>query len=194
MPENEVPTPIPTLSHAEVARQAIERIRQALEVTGSTTLTDTAEHRRLNPLARVTDEMLERAAASLDTYPSLAATSEFTSAQIRDVIALSLAYRSIVDEFRLATRKLVQRITTIRAEVGEQALKIYGVAKQLNRPAQKAMLVPHVVAMRQAMGRRGPGRKTLPPPADGTPPANGTPPAAPAIPTPAKPGEPTKQP
>ena len=124
---------VPVSPHSEAALGLLQQIRAILETIGSTTLVDNASQRRLSALAGMSDEQIEAAAVAMDANPQLAATSEFTSAQLRDAVAYSRAYRPLVQEFRLGATKLMQKIVTIRAEAGLQASKIYNIAKNLNR-------------------------------------------------------------
>ena len=162
---------IPGSPHSEAARALLQQIRAIQESTGSTTMIDSALQRKLNALSAVSDELIESAAVVLDAHPQIAITAETSSAQLRDAIAYSLAYRPLVDELRLSATKLMQKITAVRAEAGIQSFKIYNIAKNLNRPLDKAMLVPHVMAMQRAIAKRR--KKPLLPPAEEPEPATG---------------------
>ena len=159
--------PIPNVSPTEVARELLQRVRAMQEITGTKTLLPAKQTRKLLNVASLPDDFLEAVAVAIEAYEKLALVSEVTAAEIRELIAYSRANRPVVDELRLAGTSLLQDIMTRRAHVGQQALKVYYVAQGLNRPNDKAMLVPHITAMRRALGKAK--RKAAPPAEPPTP-------------------------
>jgi len=153
--------PIPNVSPTEVARELLQRVRAVQEITGTKRLLPTKQSRKLIHAASLPDDFLEAVAVAIEAYEHLALVSEVSAAEIRELIAYSRANRPVVDELRLAGTSLLHDIMTRRAHVGQQALKVYNVAQGLNRPNDKAMLVPHITAMRRALGKAK--RKAAPP-------------------------------
>ena len=164
--------PIPNLSPTEVARELLQRVRAVQEITGTKTLLPTKQSRKLIHAASLPDDFLEAVAVAIDAYEKLALISDVTAAEIRELIAYSRANRPVVDELRLAATSLLQDILTRRAHVGQQALKVYQIVQGLNRPNDKAMLVPHITAMRRALGK---AKRKAAPPEQPVPPAPVTP-------------------
>jgi len=170
----------PTSTHTETARDLLQRVRATQEITGTKTLLKGKQMRKLINPASLPDDFLEAVAVALDAYPNLALASGVSAAEIRDLIAFSRANRPVVDEYRIAATSLLQEILTRRAHTGQQALKVYDMVQAMNRPNDQAMLVPHITAMRRALGNRGRKKAQTPtePPVPVTPaPVTPVPPA-----------------
>ena len=146
--------PITESIHTIAARDLLQRVRAVQELTGAKTL-HAAQRKKLNGTSGVPDEFLEDVAVALETYALLAAASEASPAELRDVVVFSRAYAPLVEELLFAAKALQHEIATRRSAASQKALKAYKVAQAVNRPSDKEMLVPHVAAMKRSLGRGG---------------------------------------
>jgi hypothetical protein len=153
--------PITESIHTIAARDLLQRVRAVQELTGAKTL-HTVERQKLNSTSGVPDQFFEDVAVALETYAVLATASEASAAELRDVVAFSRAYAPLVEELLRAARALQDEIALRRTAVAHKALKAYKVAQAVNRPSDKAMLVPHLEAMRRSLGRSGKRKAAAP--------------------------------
>jgi len=165
--------PIPTSTHAEAARDLLQRIRTMRGQTITRPLSDPKNRARLNGISGFPDELIEDVAYALEVDNRLAAASEVPPQPLRDTVAFSRAYRPLLEELRLVTKELAYEIAGRRSDAGKQVLKVYRLAKGLVRPEDKALLVPHLESIKRYFAR-GKARKktsgevpqTSPPPAN----------------------------
>ena len=174
------PTPI---NHEEVANAMIQQLRAMAQSIPGFTYAAKGRRRRISSAARLSDAFLEDVAVACDASRDLAMTSKFTAAELRNIIILSRAYKSVANEMSLIERGILDTIAETRAEAGQSALRTYTMAKGLNRPEERELLIPHVASMQRTLGRgRKPKRAAEPAepskPAEPTP-APTTPPADP---------------
>lgn len=151
---------IPTSTHAEAARDLLQRIRTLRGLAITRPLAQPKERARLNGSAGLPDNLLEDVAYALESDARLAAASEVLPAPLRDLVAFSRAYRPLLEELRLVAKELAHEIAARRAEAGREALKVYRLAKGLVRPEDRALLVPHLQSMKRHF--RNKARKAAP--------------------------------
>jgi hypothetical protein len=151
--------PIPTSTHAEAARDLLQRIRTMRGQTITRLLSDPKDRARVNGISGLPDELLEDVAYALESDVRLAAASEVPPQPLRDTVAFSRSYRPLLEELRLITKELAYEIAVRRAEAAKQVLKVYRLAKGLVRPEDKALLVPHLESMKRHFAARSKSRK-----------------------------------
>ena len=140
-------------SHTEAARQLMLAVRTLRESVPGLVLIPKERLRELIAAASVSDEALETVTISVEATPDLASASTLVPAEVRDVIAFSRAYAGVIDEAALLERMLRHTIIVRRARVGQEALKAFALAKNLNRPRKSDLLVPHIEAMQRTFKR-----------------------------------------
>lgn len=143
---------------------------------------------KISSKAALPDTFLDAAAVACDASPKLAAASGITGAEIRDTINFAAAFRSVAQELQLLGRGLEDTIAERRALAGTHSLRAYDLAKRMNAPEERELLIPHLANMERALRSVRPGPKkpkTTPAPAPTTPPT--TPPPTPPADPPKKP-------
>lgn len=146
--------PTPASPRTEAARQALPKIREIIERLEGLTFMTPAERLRVN--VNVRDRFLEAVAVALEVFPLLAASTKLTPADLREMIAYSQAGLALADELERLTRGVRDTVKASRAEVATEALRVLGVARQMNRPGDRTELVSSVDHMQRALGS---GRK-----------------------------------
>lgn len=154
-----IPLPEP-INHIEAVRALLAEVRSVRERIVGFEHNRPSERSRLNLNAGTSDQFLESCATAIEASPPLAATARTQPAILRDVIIFSQAYTSLADELELTARGLRYTIARRRAEAAQMALQTYAIAKSLNRPPEREVLVPHIQAMKRAFKRK---RKRKPP-------------------------------
>jgi hypothetical protein len=166
---------IETTNHIEEVRALLADIRSVRERIVAFTHDRKEVRARLTFNAGVSDAFFEAVAMAIEASEALLAAAQTTPAKLRDVISYSQAYASLADEFELIARGVRFSIAERRAGEAQMALQAYAIAKRLNRPSDRALLVPHIDAMRRALnrGRRPQARPEEPavPPTTPVPPA-----------------------
>jgi hypothetical protein len=120
----------------------------------------------LNIRASISDRLLEAVAVALDATPALAAVIDMNPAELRDVISYTQTLRPVAEELKELARGIEYSIAVKRAKAGARALHAYSLSKKLNAPTDSAVIVPHIAAMKAALGPRG--RRKAAPKADPT--------------------------
>lgn len=140
-------------SHAEAGRELMLRVRALRESVPGLILIPNERLKELINAASVSDEFLEKVVIGVEATPDLASASKLVPAEVVDVIEFSRAYAGPIGEVELLFRMLRHTIIVRRAKVGQEALKAFALAKGLNRPRKSDLFVPHLEAMRRALGR-----------------------------------------
>jgi len=140
-------------SHDDAARELLLGVRSLRESVPGLVLLPKERLMELINAATVPDEFLEAVLIGSEATSDLAAVSKLDRAEVRDVIAFSRAYGGAMDETELLHRMVKHTIILRRAKVGQEALRVFALAKGLNRPRKSGLLVPHIEAMRRALGR-----------------------------------------
>jgi hypothetical protein len=103
------------------------------------------------------EEFLLLLAADLDVNPALATQAEITGTEIRECLSFAREFGNASAETRLVAKGMDDTIAERMADVGERALRAYYYAQRANRKDSKASVVPHLEAMKRALGK---GRRT----------------------------------
>lgn len=155
-----------TTSYAAIAQQMTQVAHEVVSRLDGFVYLSPGERLRVNTSANIPDKFLETIARAMDRFTALAASTSLTSAEIRDLVAWSQAWLSVADEFIRLARGIKETVKRRRAIGGTESLRVYSVAKHLNRPGDREELVPWVDQLQQALGRgrRKPDKPAAPPP------------------------------
>lgn len=172
------PTPI---NHEEVANAIIQQLRSMAQSIPGFGYAAKGRRRKISSVATLPDAFFEDVAVACDASPQLAVASNLTAAELRNVIILSRAYKSVANEMNLIERGILDTVAEIRAEAGQCALRTYSMAKSINRPEDRELLIPHVANMQRSLGRGRPSKRVTEPakPTEPAPAPPTTPPAPP---------------
>jgi magnesium-transporting ATPase (P-type) len=147
----DVPTSPST--RTETARQALPQIRAIVEGLEGLTFLTPGERLRLSASANVRDRFLETVAIAMEGSGLLGSNTKLTPAHFREMIEYSQACVALADELERLTRGIRDTVKVRRAEVATEALRVFGVARKINRPGDREELVSTVDQMQRALGR-----------------------------------------
>lgn len=150
-------TPTPHDENAQAIRLDLQRLVQGIR--GFTLLTS-EQRRKFSVSGHVDDEFLRRLVLLIDAHPEIAAISQLTSAEINDHLSFFGSYDGVGEELMLNGRKTIDTRIAERAGIGERALRVLRIARDLNNPAGRESLVPHLEAIDRDFTR---GRRRRPP-------------------------------
>jgi hypothetical protein len=114
-----------------------------------------AVRRRLAAAAGIPDELILGVAKTLDENPGLAGLSPRSAAKMREIIAFSVALNTITKHLEQVARTYRETNAVRRADVVQDVLRMYKVAKSMNRASDLQQYFPQVEALQQALGPRG---------------------------------------
>ncbi len=144
------PTPI---NHEDVANAMIVELRDLAQSIPGFAYAAKGRRRKISSAARLPDAFLEAVAVACDASPQLAVASEITAADLRSMIVFSRAFTTVADEMNLVARGLLDTVAEQRAQTGQRALRAYAVAKSINRPEDRELLIPHLANMQRTIAR-----------------------------------------
>lgn len=170
--------PEPLTPHEITAQAMMMQLRETVQGIAGYAFVGRGQRRKLNTAASLPDRFLQSVAVACDASSHLAGSSQITGSELRDTIAFARAYTSVADELEVIARGLRDTIAARRGDVGQRALRAYSMAKSINRPSDREVLIPHVNEMKRALGRGRRSKNTVP----GAPPVAPAPPTAPAKP------------
>lgn len=156
--------------YTQQVRAHMEAIRRILEQIPGFTFPAQGARRKINFTASVPDQFLEAVAMAIEASPALAGAAQTTANDLRNAIAFERAFSSLADDLEVEAHAVRYTIANTRSDAGRFALQAYFMAKGLNRPTDRQVLVPHLAKMAKALGRRKIGGGT---PAPATPPEGG---------------------
>ena len=136
--------------------------------------------RKISSAATVPDAFLEAIAVACEASVQLAAASELSASDLRSVITFARAFTSLANEMALVAKGLSDTIAEHRYTLGQRALRAYAIAKSINKPEERELLIPHLENLRRALGRVGRPRVAAKPEPPATPPTQPPPVPAPA--------------
>lgn len=165
--------PVPPASHEEIAAAMMIQIRELAQSVSGFTFSAKGRRRKITPAASVPDPFLEAVAVACDASPHLGVASQVTTAELRDTITFSRAFTSVANELMVVARGFLDTVAERRNQVGQRALRAYSMAKSINRPEDRELLIPHLANMQRTLGR-GRKRVAATPPAPPAPPAQKT--------------------
>lgn len=148
---------VPTPNAAETARQIAQQVRATVETLPGLVFITPDERIRLAVSATVPDRFLEACAAAMDESTALSAVGKISAAQLRTIVATAQANLALADELERLARGVRDTVKVARAEAGTEALRVYSVARRLNRPRDAQSSVSTLVQMQRTLNR-GRGR------------------------------------
>lgn len=154
-----IPPEIPVVPHDDTALAMMVALRKLAQSVVGFNFVTADRRRKINVSASLPDEFLEAVAVACDASSHLASSSQLTGIEVRDAINFSRAFLSVADELEILARGLRGTVALKRAEVGVRALRAYTLAKTLNRPDDRQLLIPHLAKLRAALGRSGVNKK-----------------------------------
>lgn len=165
--EPEVPINFEAVAEQHVG--AMQAMHEAtMQQLGGGVFIGPVSRRKLTSTANLPDKFFKVIGKTLEEQPLLASVSPQLAAKTRRVVPLSEALTLIAESHEFLARSCRETIAVRRSEVGEEALRVYGVAKSYNRVRDLEQFIPHANAMKDALGARGRRvRKT--PPSDDAP-------------------------
>ena len=119
----------------------------------------------------VSDEFFEATITSVNASSQLKDSTALDSDAVRLVSQRNLRFEAVATAAEALARNVRFNMLRERWDVAKEALHVYDVAKSLVRRPRGAALVPHVRAMRKALGRTNVKRKSAPEPVPATVPA-----------------------
>lgn len=147
---NVIETPVPP---AEAARALLAQIRGLQTSVNGFTFSRTPDPRSLNSAASVPAQFLEAVAVALDASPHLISSSKVEPAELRSAAIFTTAFTPVAEELELMARAVRHTLAIQRNRAGKLALHVYALAKTLNRPSDRQVLMPHVANMSRALGK-----------------------------------------
>ena len=147
--------PLTPLTHTERARAVLAHIRGITELIADFQFPDDHfDPRTLNSVKSIPPEFFEMLAVSIEANSELARMSRISPAELRDAAEFVAAFNPVVGEFGIMRRSTVHTIAVKMARVGQLALQTYDFAKNLNnRKTSPQVIIPHLEAMKAALGR-----------------------------------------
>ena len=167
----------PTNPHEITVQAFLAQLRAMQQAIPGYTFLGNDVQASLNATASVSDRFLELVGLACDGSEQFASSSDLTGPQVRDTVAYSRAYTTLLNALEVMVRGLRHTIIIHRGRVGEKALRAYSLAKSYNRK-RGTPVVPELREMGIALNR---GRRKVTPVVD-APPALTPPPATPVAP------------
>ena len=147
-------TAIPEIpNRADAARQIAQQVRATVETLPGLVFITPEERVRLSVSANVPDRFLEVTASAMDQNAALAAAAKMSAADLRAAVALAQANLALADELERLARGVRDTVTVGRAAVGTEALRVYSVARRLDRPRDTESSVTTLLQMQKTLNR-----------------------------------------
>jgi hypothetical protein len=171
-PDDPASTATPTVTHYQ---QVAAKVSAAIDELLALVPDFVESHPSLGAFVRshqnVPADFIATAIAAAEANPEVLAASGFDVTKARDTLQFGDAFRVMADKFDTAAKNIRFTIDFKRAEVNNEALQFYAVAKGSARDPRKATVSAHVGNLKRDLGRNGIGRKkkVTPAPAPTTP-------------------------
>lgn len=162
------------LSHETNVRQMLEQLQGMRGRMPKLVDLPLAVARRMFATAATPDRFFDKTAVVVEQVPPLARTSLLSPAEYRDVIVFTSQYEMLANDLEQLAREVRGMILVVRHDGGQEALRVYRVARSFNRPADRQVLVPYIDMLQEALGRTSRSRSS----GDEEPPVTTTPPPA----------------
>lgn len=137
----------------ETARQMAEQVRAIVETLPGFVFITKQESRRLAVAASVPDRFLEAAAGAMDQSPALASSAKMSATDLRSSIIEAQAYLGLADELERLARGVRDTAKVGKGAVGTEALRVYSVARHLNRARDSESSVSSLDQMQRTLNR-----------------------------------------
>ena len=140
-------------------QEAITRIQSIYELVPDFQMTPSEGMVAERPAASISDGFFEATITSVNASSQLKDSTALDSEAVRVVSQRNLRFEAVATAAEALARNVRFNMLRERWDVAKEALHVYDVAKSLVRRPRGAALVPHVRAMRKALGRTNPGRR-----------------------------------
>jgi hypothetical protein len=140
--------------HTEGAQALIEELRALRQkVPYLVVSTFKGQRRKLAAGAAVPADFVERMVSAIESHAQLVRTGALDPGQLRDLMSYVEAFGPVADEVEALANVMRLSVTAARNKVGHETLTAYALAQRLADRPEHADLVPHVAAMRRALGK-----------------------------------------
>jgi hypothetical protein len=152
--EPEVPINYEAIAEQHIA--ALQAMHDAtMQQLGGGLFIGAVSRKKLMSSATLPDKFFHMVATALEEDEVLGNTSPQAAGRLRKVVPQSAALRKIRDFHEFLARSYSETDTVRRSKAGDDALRIYNVAKSFNRLRDSEELIPRLKAMQEALGARG---------------------------------------
>jgi len=162
------PTPTPT-HYEQVAQDLSKVIDEMLALIPTFVEPHPTTKVFVNSHQSVSNEFIASTIAAVEASPELQSLNRFDVKEARDILQFISAFRPMMDKLTATAKNLQFTINSRRANIGNDALRVYGVAKQVARDPQSNLLSDHVTFLKRDLGRSGKGGRKKASPAPTTP-------------------------
>ena len=142
---------------AKAIAEAIDRIKSVYELMPEIQRSPAEGMKRQRAAKSVSDAFLEAAVVAKETVVPQA---PLEADKVRNVIARGLRFEAVATAAEALARDVRYNAFCERWAMVEDALQVYQLTKAYGRKPQGAACVPHVRAMRDALGRSGKGKRS----------------------------------
>lgn len=153
-----IPTvlPVPPAEFSQQALTLMVQVRELGRTVGGFRFAPEGRRAEIGALTAVREEFLHLASALLDVNPDLAAACKLTGNEVRECLNFKRDFGNAAAEIHLVAKGLEDTIAERLANVAERALQLYYYAKRANLKDSTESLVPHLDAMKRALGKGRP--------------------------------------
>jgi hypothetical protein len=144
-------------------QEALARIQSIYELVPDFQKTPPEGFSGLTAARTLSDQFLEASASTLDADGNIQTASTVDPAATRLVITRNLRFETLAVAAEALARDVRYTMFRERWNVAKDALHVYDLSKVFSRKTRGVALVPHVRAMRNALGRRNTRAKTQEP-------------------------------
>jgi hypothetical protein len=147
--------PVPTTGDFEATiQEALTRIQSVYQLMPEFELIPREGITTQRAARSISDEFLEASVTATEANGTLKDATALDSSAARLVIQRNLRFEALASAAEALARNVRFNMFRERWDVAQDALHVYDVAKSFSRRPRGAALVPHVRAMRKALGRR----------------------------------------
>jgi hypothetical protein len=119
---------------------------------------------QIGTVASLPEEFLQLCAAALDVNPALGAGFDLTATEVREALSFKREFTNVISETRLVAKGMEDTVAERMSDVGERCLQFYNAVQRGNRgKAKSSSIVPHLAAMKRALGKVPRKKKAVPP-------------------------------
>lgn len=156
--------------HQEAATTLLLQFRELAHSVPGFTHLSLERRRKINVSVSLPNELLLAVGIACDAHEQLSLASQLTGAECRGEVAFGAGYTALANELEILARGIRDAVASRRYDVMQRALRVYNLAKRLNQPEDREVLIPHIEAMARTFARTK-ARTATPPPSP--PPATG---------------------
>ena len=147
-------TPAPAGDFEAAIQEALTRIQSVYQLVPEFQLIPAEGITTQRAARSISDEFLEASVTAIEADAPLKNATALDSSEARLVIQRNLRFEALATAAEALARNVRFNMFRERWGVAQDALHVYDVAKSFSRRPRGVALVPHVRAMRKALGRR----------------------------------------